>query len=56
MGKPQQLNKQQVDELKKHNAGSPIATEKIEVKPNTAFSKELDIRENDVYLLNMIKR
>jgi len=56
MGKPKQLNKQQVGELKRHNAGSPVATETIEVKPNIAFSKELDIRENDVFLLNMIKR
>ena len=55
MDKPKQLNKQQVEELKRHNAGSPIATETIEVKPNTLFSKELDIRENDVFLLNLIK-
>ena len=55
MGKPKQLNKQQVEELKKHNDGSPVATEIIEVKANEPFSKELDIRENDVFLLNMIK-
>ncbi len=56
MGKPKQLNKQQVEELKRKNDGSPIATETIEVKPNTVFTKELDIRENDVFLLNLIKK
>jgi len=56
MGKPKQLNKQQVEELKRHNDGSPVSTEVIEVKANTVFFKELDIRENDVFLLNMIKR
>lgn len=56
MGKPKQLNKQQVEELKRKNDGSPIVTEAIEVKPNTAFTKELDIRENDVLLLNLIMK
>lgn len=56
MGKPKQLNKQQVEELKKHNDGSAISTETIEVKPNTAFSKELTIRENDVYFMSLIKQ
>lgn len=56
MGKPKQLNKQQVEELKSHNDGSPVITETIEVKGNTAFSKELDMRENDVFLLNLVKR
>ena len=54
MGKPKQLNRQQVDALKKHNDGSLISSETIEIKVNEPFSKELDIRENDVYLLNII--
>jgi len=56
MGKPQQLNRQQVDVLKKNNDGSAISTETIEVKANQPFTKELDIRENDVLLLNLIKQ
>jgi xylan 1,4-beta-xylosidase len=55
MGKPKQLNKQQVADLKSHNNGSPVVAETVEVKENIAFSKELDIRENDVLLLNLIK-
>ena len=56
MGKPKQLNKQQVEKLEKHNDGSPVSIEIIEVKANEPFSKELEIRENDVFLLNLIKR
>jgi len=55
MGKPKQLNRQQVDELRRHNDGSPVSTEIIEVKPDESFLKELDIRENDVFLLNLIR-
>jgi xylan 1,4-beta-xylosidase len=56
MGKPKQLNKQQVEELKKHNNGSPVVTETVEVKENTAFIKELEIRENDVLLINLVRK
>jgi len=55
MGKPNQLNRQQVDDLKKQNDGSPVSAIIIEVKQNESFSKELDIRENDVFLLNLIR-
>lgn len=55
VGSPKQLNRQQVEELKKQNDGSPVTTEIIEVKANEFFSKELDIRENDVFLLNLIR-
>ncbi|HEY6914986.1 MAG TPA: glycoside hydrolase [Paludibacter sp.] len=56
MGKPKQLSKLQVEELKKQNDGSPILTETIEVKPDTEFSKELEIRENDVFLMNLVRK
>ena len=56
MGKPAQLTRQQVEQLKKQNDGSPIAKEIITVKAGVSFSKELEIRENDVFLLNLIKR
>jgi xylan 1,4-beta-xylosidase len=55
MGKPQQLSKQQVEQIKKQNDGSPILKEIITVKNGVAFSKELDIRENDVFFLNLVK-
>ncbi|WP_091380443.1 GH39 family glycosyl hydrolase [Mucilaginibacter mallensis] len=54
MGRPAQLSLQQVQKLKEQN-GSPVATWQIEIKPGAAFSRELDIRENDVVLINLIK-
>jgi xylan 1,4-beta-xylosidase len=55
LGRPSQLSKIQVEQIKKQNDGSPISSEIIKVKAGTPFSKELDIRENDVFFLNLIK-
>ncbi len=55
LGRPDQLTKTQVEQIKKLNDGSPVSAGIIKVKAGTPFSKELDIRENDVFLLNMIK-
>jgi xylan 1,4-beta-xylosidase len=55
MGKPLQLNRQQVNKIKSQNNGAPVVTEKIEIKPGSNFSKELTIRENDVFLVNLVK-
>ena len=55
MGKPGQLSRQQVEKLKNQNNGKPVATQQIEIKSKTAFSKEIDIRENDVIMINLVK-
>jgi xylan 1,4-beta-xylosidase len=55
MGKPQQLTKQQVEQIKKQNDGSPISKEVVTINNGTLFSKELDIRENDVFFMNLVK-
>jgi xylan 1,4-beta-xylosidase len=55
LGRPQQLSKQQVEQIKKQNSGAPVSSEIVKVKAGTAFYKELDIRENDVFFLNLIK-
>ncbi len=55
LGRPNQLTKQQVEQIKLHNNGAPIHTEMIKVKSGSKFSKELDLHENDVYLLELIK-
>jgi xylan 1,4-beta-xylosidase len=54
MGRPGQLNLQQVKKLKEQN-GSPLEIGQIEIKPGAAFFREFDIRENDVVLINLIK-
>lgn len=55
MNKPKQLTKKQVDYIKKLNDGSPVSKEVIKVNFHDVFSKEFEIRENDVFLLNLIK-
>jgi len=55
LGRPKQLTKQQVEQIKKINSGSPVSGEIVKVKADGVFVKELTIRENDVYFLNLIK-
>ena len=56
MNKPNQLSKQQVEQIKKQNDGSAVSKEKVTVKANGLFSKEMNIRENDVFFLNLVKQ
>jgi xylan 1,4-beta-xylosidase len=55
MNRPKQLTKQQVDHIKRLNDGSPVSKEIIKVNSSEIFSKELEMRENDVFFLNLIK-
>ncbi|MEO6733621.1 MAG: glycoside hydrolase [Ferruginibacter sp.] len=55
MGKPGQLNRQQVEKLKSQNNGSPISKEVVIIKNGIPFSKGLDIRENDVFFFYLKK-
>jgi xylan 1,4-beta-xylosidase len=56
MEKPNQLNLQQVNTLKQHNNGTPIATENITINSKGIYSKDFNLNENDVLLLNFIKQ
>jgi xylan 1,4-beta-xylosidase len=53
--RPNQLSKIQVEQIKNMNNGSPLASEIVTVVHGASFSKELDIHENDVFLLNLVK-
>lgn len=55
LGRPNQLNKLQVEQIKKMNNGDPVASEFIKIEEGKPFTKNLDIRENDVYFLKLIK-
>jgi xylan 1,4-beta-xylosidase len=55
MGKPAQLSGTQVEQIKKQNDGSPVSREIVTVKNGIPFVKELDVRENDVYFLQLLK-
>jgi len=54
--RPAQLTKAQVEQIKKQNDGSPFMVEDVKIKNKQTFVKELDMRENDVYLLKIIKK
>ncbi len=56
MGRPNQLTKAQVEQIKKQNDGSPFIVEKIQIKKNQSLVKELELCENDVYFLKLIKQ
>lgn len=53
MGRPSQLTKQQVRQIKQFNSGSPISSEKVKVKSGIPYMNEMEIRENDVFLITM---
>jgi xylan 1,4-beta-xylosidase len=55
MNKPNQLSKQQVDLIKKQNDGSPVSIENIKGTSSGVFLKEIEIRENVVFLFNLVK-
>jgi xylan 1,4-beta-xylosidase len=55
MGRPSQLDRQEVSQIEKQNNGSPVSREIVKIKKGVAFSKELALRENDVYFLNLVK-
>jgi len=53
--KPNQLTRGQVDSLKKQTTGAPILKKEIVINASGMFSTKLAIRENDVFLINLIK-
>lgn len=55
LGRPAQLSSRQVSAIKSLNDGSPILKEIVEIKNGIPFSKDWDIRENDVFFLNLVK-
>ena len=55
MGRPGQLSKQQLAQLKDQSIGKPFFTGTIDIKPNRVFSKSIEIKENDVCFINLVK-
>jgi xylan 1,4-beta-xylosidase len=55
MGRPRQLNRGQVQKLEQENDGRPKETEMITINASGKFLKELPMRENDVFLVNLIR-
>ena len=55
MGRPKQLTKKQVQTINEINSGAPYLNEVVEVKSDKKFSYQFAIRENDVFLINLVK-
>ena len=55
LNRPAQLTAQQVNEIKTKNNGAPILKQKIKIGNDGVFSKELPLRENDVFLVSLKK-
>ena len=54
MGSPPVLTREQVRALAERNDGRPVSTARVEVKASGAFTRDLPLRENDVYLLTLL--
>ncbi|MFI5139398.1 MAG: glycoside hydrolase, partial [Sphingobacteriales bacterium] len=55
IGKPNQLTRNQIKILKQLNNGQPKEKKDVSIDRYGKFSIELQLRENDVYLFNLIK-
>jgi len=55
LGSPNQLTKKQEMIIKEANAGNPEITKQMEVKGDRQFNYTLPMRENDVYLVELVK-
>lgn len=56
LNRPKQLTREQVNMLKEKNNGDPIATETVTIDAKGTYSKDFNINENDVLLLNFLKQ
>jgi xylan 1,4-beta-xylosidase len=56
MGSPSTLTREQVKSMATRNDGSPISTTTVAIKKSGAFSHELPLRENDLYLVTLSSR
>jgi len=55
LGRPAQLNRAEVEQIKEQNTGAPLSSEIISIKNSAPFVKELELHDNDVYFLKLIK-
>lgn len=55
LGRPNQLTREQVEQIKQLNDGSPVLAEIVNIQNGKGFVHELIIRENDVFLLSLVK-
>jgi xylan 1,4-beta-xylosidase len=56
LGAPAQLTRAQVDQIRRANAGQPISQRAVAVQIDGRFERELELRENDVWLIILTRR
>jgi xylan 1,4-beta-xylosidase len=54
LGAPPTLTREQVRALAERNDGRPVSTERVVVEASGLFSRDLPLRENDLYLLTIL--
>ena len=54
MGSPAQLTKDQVATLRKACSGEPTLDEKVRISADGRFTRRFQMRENDVYFVELI--
>lgn len=55
MGSPQHLKREQVRELAENNNGKPVESLQVTIKGKQPFTKEVNLRENDVFMIALEK-
>ncbi|MCJ8208613.1 glycoside hydrolase [Mucilaginibacter sp. RS28] len=55
LGSPSQLTLQQVATIKKNNSGAPLMVSTVTIGSGGTFEKVLNMRQNDVYFVKLIK-
>jgi xylan 1,4-beta-xylosidase len=53
LGSPPTLTREQIRALSKRNDGRPVSTMRVQVKASDRFSRNILMRENDVYLITL---
>jgi len=56
LGSPSQLSKQQVSIIQESNTGLPLQNEVITVGSEKSFNYQTSVRENDVFLIELLKQ
>ncbi len=55
LGSPNQLTQQQVHQIQTKNNGSPVSKTIVDIPNHSTFTKEIELRENDVFLITLVK-
>jgi len=55
LGRPAQLTRRQVEDIKQKNNGKPVQTETIRLRRKEDFVRDYPLRENDVFLVQVVK-